>query len=64
MREQAITHLVSKNAGGTARAKLDAAAEFGLPVIMVARPPQPPGPIAANLDEAVAWVHATVATGP
>ncbi len=64
MREQAITHLVSKNAGGAGRAKLDAAADLDIPVIMVARPPQPPGPIARSVDEAVAWVHATVATGP
>ncbi|MDH3667908.1 MAG: cobalt-precorrin-6A reductase [Paracoccaceae bacterium] len=64
MREQAISHLVSKNAGGAARAKLDAAGELGIPMIMVARPSQPPGPTAHSVEEAVGWVHAMVATGP
>ncbi|RDE09977.1 cobalt-precorrin-6A reductase [Pelagibacterium lacus] len=38
-----ITHLVSKNSGGDqTHAKLDAAADLGIAVIMVARPPLPP----------------------
>lgn len=38
----AFTHLVTKNAGGTAtRAKLDAARQLQLPVIMIQRPPKP-----------------------
>lgn len=39
MRDHAITHLVTKNAGGAqTRAKIDAAIELGIPVIMVERP--------------------------
>jgi precorrin-6A/cobalt-precorrin-6A reductase len=41
-REQ-FTHIISKNAGGdSTRAKLDAARELGLPVIMIERPTKPP----------------------
>ena len=63
MRAHAITHLVSKNAGGLGRAKLDAAARLALPILMVARPAPPPGPLAASIAEAVAWTDETVAIG-
>jgi precorrin-6A/cobalt-precorrin-6A reductase len=52
MGEYAITHLVSKNAGGNqTAAKLDAAAQLGIAVVMVARPvlaeaPEYPSPAA------------------
>jgi len=45
------------------RAKLDAAAQLNLPILMVERPAPPPDAIAATVPEAVAWVRATVATG-
>jgi precorrin-6A/cobalt-precorrin-6A reductase len=60
MRDRQITHLVSKNAGGAGRAKLDAAARLNLPVLMVERPAPPPGPTAATVKTAVAWVRQTV----
>ena len=42
MTREHITHLVSKNAGGEqTEAKLDAARELGLPVIMIRRPCKP-----------------------
>jgi precorrin-6A/cobalt-precorrin-6A reductase len=42
MRDNRITHLVTKNAGGDrTRAKLDAARVLGLPVIMIQRPMKP-----------------------
>lgn len=42
MKDHAITHLVTKNAGGAqTRAKIDAAIELGIPVIMVERPVLP-----------------------
>jgi precorrin-6A/cobalt-precorrin-6A reductase len=63
MRTHAITHLVSKNAGGPGRAKLDAAARLALPILMVARPAPPPGPLAASVAEAVAWALDTVGIG-
>ncbi|WP_089232113.1 cobalt-precorrin-6A reductase [Tropicimonas sediminicola] len=44
MRAHRITHLVTRNAGGTeGRAKLDAAADLGLRVMMIDRPPLPEG---------------------
>ena len=40
-----ITHLVAKNSGGEAsRAKLDAARELGLSILLLARPAPPAGP--------------------
>jgi precorrin-6A/cobalt-precorrin-6A reductase len=63
MRSRAITHLVSKNAGGPGRAKLDAAARRGLPILMIARPAPPAGPIVETVDAAVAWIRETVAMG-
>lgn len=61
MQDRRITHLVSKNSGGAGRAKLDAAAQLGLPILMVERPAPPPGPQAATVDAALAWLRETVA---
>lgn len=55
MRRHGATHLVAKNAGGPGRAKLDAAARLGLPILVAERPAPPPGPRAASVAEAVAW---------
>ncbi|HEY9057612.1 MAG TPA: cobalt-precorrin-6A reductase [Aurantimonas sp.] len=47
----AITHLVCRNSGGAASyAKVEAARRLGLPVIMIARPPSAPPPVAGSLD--------------
>ncbi|MEM1100995.1 MAG: cobalt-precorrin-6A reductase [Pseudomonadota bacterium] len=52
-----IDWLVVKNAGGASSAtKLTAARALSLPVAMIARPPQPPGPKAASAEEAIAWI--------
>lgn len=58
LREHRIDALVTKNSGGSmTRAKLDAAAAQGIPVVMVARPPLPPGVTAVGtVDEAADWV--------
>ena len=56
------THLVSKNSGGDPT-KLDTAGALGVAVVMVARPPQPPGPVAADPDEALRWAEALVRDG-
>lgn len=57
LRDHAIDVVVSKNSGGgAAAAKLVAARALGLPVVMVERPPGPPGPTAASVDEALAWL--------
>ncbi|MEM1164159.1 MAG: precorrin-6A/cobalt-precorrin-6A reductase [Pseudomonadota bacterium] len=61
---QGFTHLVTKNAGGTGTAKLDAAEALRLTTIVVSRPPPPPAPIAETVGEAVAWLRQIVANGP
>jgi precorrin-6A/cobalt-precorrin-6A reductase len=54
-----IDAVVTRNSGGTgAAAKLTAARQMGLPVVMVRRPAPPPGPVVATIDEAVMWVRA------
>jgi len=59
MREHRVHALVTKNSGGSyTRAKLDAAAALYIPVVMIERPPLPPGvTTAATVDEAVAWLR-------
>ena len=57
MRDHAITHIVAKNAGGTgAGAKLSAARNLRLPVILIDRPALPPRPIAASVAGVMAWL--------
>ncbi|MFD1695617.1 cobalt-precorrin-6A reductase [Roseibium aestuarii] len=52
--DHAVTHVVTKNSGGTgAAAKLVAARQLGLPVLMIARPPEPDMPRAETAEEAV-----------
>lgn len=54
-----IDVLVARNAGGTpSRSKVEAARALGLPVILIARPPQPPGPRLRSVAEALQWVAA------
>jgi precorrin-6A/cobalt-precorrin-6A reductase len=56
--EHRIDTLVAKNAGGTATAaKLDVARDLGVTVVMVARPPQPPGEVLTTVDGALEWVQ-------
>jgi precorrin-6A/cobalt-precorrin-6A reductase len=58
MREHDIGLLVTKNSGGPmTAAKLQAARDLGVGVVMVQRPPLPAGTVAvATADEAVGWV--------
>lgn len=60
LREHAIDAVVTKNSGAAAtRAKLDAARELGLPVVMIERPALPAPDIAFDDPEAVlAWLDA------
>jgi precorrin-6A/cobalt-precorrin-6A reductase len=61
MRDEAVSVLVTKNAGGEAtRAKLDAARALGLPVVMVARPAKPAAETAGTVEEMVEKVMARV----
>ena len=59
LESRAIDVLVSKNSGGCAAyAKLAAARALGLPVVMIARPPPPPGERVDSVAAAQAWVEA------
>jgi len=61
MQHYRIDTLVSKNSGGTATyAKIQAAQELGLPVVMVEQPPLPEGDRVATVPEAVQWVQRLV----
>jgi precorrin-6A/cobalt-precorrin-6A reductase len=59
MREHGIGLLVSKDSGGPmTAAKLQAAGDLGVQVVMVQRPPLPEGAAAvATVPEAVRWVE-------
>lgn len=58
MVRHAITHLVSKNAGGVATsAKLTAAKQLGVRVIMVERPALPEVSTVETVADAVAWAE-------
>ncbi len=55
--EERVEVVVTKNSGGTATAaKLAAAREIGVPVVMIERPPQPPGTIVATAGDALRWL--------
>lgn len=56
MRREGVSVVVSKNAGGPGRAKLDAARALGIAVIMIERPPKPGARVVASVDEALALV--------
>jgi precorrin-6A/cobalt-precorrin-6A reductase len=57
--EHAIDVLVCKASGGTAtEAKLMAARELGIPVIMVRRPPDEPGEAVETVEAALDWLAA------
>lgn len=60
MRQEGVSVLVTKNAGGEAtRAKLDAARMLGLTVVMVARPVKLPAETAATVGEMVERIVAS-----
>lgn len=57
MREASIEMLVTKNAGGAATyAKIAAARELGVPVVMVRRPAVPDSPSVTDAERALAWL--------
>jgi precorrin-6A/cobalt-precorrin-6A reductase len=57
MASRKIDILVARNSGsGGSRAKIDAARELGLPVIMIARPALPERPRVESVEAAMAWL--------
>jgi precorrin-6A/cobalt-precorrin-6A reductase len=59
IQRHAIDVLVAKASGGVAtEAKIIAAREASLPVIMVRRPPAEPGETVPTVDGAIAWIEA------
>jgi precorrin-6A/cobalt-precorrin-6A reductase len=65
MREHGVGLLVTKDSGGTmTAAKLQAAAELSVPVLVVRRPPVPPGSdVVSTVDAAVEWLSSGNAAG-
>jgi len=64
LRDHAVDAVVTKNAGGAATAaKLTAARELGLPVVVVARPPQPEVTTVGEVAQALAWLARVVGPG-
>ncbi|MFQ5958725.1 MAG: cobalt-precorrin-6A reductase [Alphaproteobacteria bacterium] len=62
--EHRIDCVVSKSSGGAAtEAKIIAARELGLPVIMVRRPPLPDGERVTDTAAALAWISEHIAGG-
>jgi precorrin-6A/cobalt-precorrin-6A reductase len=60
LRQYGVDVLVCKASGGTAtEAKLVAAREAGLPVIMVRRPPREPGEAVESIEAALDWLADT-----
>jgi precorrin-6A/cobalt-precorrin-6A reductase len=58
MRSRRIEWVVARNSGGTgARAKIDAARELGLPVIMIKRPELPDRQRAESVADVMRWLR-------
>jgi precorrin-6A/cobalt-precorrin-6A reductase len=57
MASRRINLLVARNSGGSgARAKIDAARELGIPVVMIARPALPERPRVESVQKVMAWL--------
>jgi precorrin-6A/cobalt-precorrin-6A reductase len=58
LRDYQIQAIVSKNSGGDATyAKIIAARELGIPIVMVQRPAMPEGEKVTSIKEAIAWLN-------
>jgi precorrin-6A/cobalt-precorrin-6A reductase len=56
-----IDVIVSKNSGGAATyAKVVAARELGLPIVMIQRPAMPPATQVQTIEEAIAWLQTSL----
>lgn len=57
MAEHNIDTLVSKSSGGPLPAKITAAVELGLPIVLIAPPPPVPGTRADSVATALEWIE-------
>ncbi len=58
MQVEGISHLITKNSGGVqTEAKLKAAQQLGIPVLMIARPTLPPATEVPTVGRAIASLH-------
>lgn len=57
-RDLDVRVLVCRNSGGSGRAKLEAARDLGIPVVMITRPPPMPGKTVDTVEDAARWVEA------
>ncbi|MET8763715.1 cobalt-precorrin-6A reductase [Lentzea sp. NPDC004782] len=58
MRSREIDVLVTKDSGGSmTSAKLEAAEQLGIPVVIVRRPPLPPAEVVRTVEEAAIWLE-------
>ncbi|WP_300084066.1 cobalt-precorrin-6A reductase [Propioniciclava sp.] len=58
LRSHDIDVLVTKDSGGPTDAKLDAASELGVPVVMIRRPAPPEGvPVVTDVADVVVWLR-------
>ena len=66
MRAHGVGVLLTKDSGGRyTEAKLAAARDLGIPVVVLARPPRPQGvPAVEDAASAAAWVTASTGSGP
>ena len=61
LQDYQIEAIVSKNSGGSATyAKIVAARELGIPVVMVQRPARPEGEKVSDIEEAIAWLSSHI----
>lgn len=60
LREHAIDVLVAKDSGGPASAKIEAAAQLQMPVILITRPDPPAGDIVPDVEGVLAWIETTL----
>jgi precorrin-6A/cobalt-precorrin-6A reductase len=65
LKDERIDAIVSKNSGGDATyAKIIAARELGLIVVMVQRPMMPAGERVGNVEDAIDWLRVKIGTHP